>query len=331
WKKQILYIVVGSMSLVGVTLLDYHLYARFARHFYIANLILLLIVLKFAPNINGAARWINLAGFKFQPSEFAKVLVILALAAFLTKHHETIRELKTFLLSLLYILPPMALIFKQNDLGTALVVLAIWFGMVFMAGVRVRHLVGLIVIGSLLFTGLWMSGKVIKDYQKQRITTWLRSIFDPEADKGKAGYHVYQARTAIGSGQFFGKGWLQGTMVHGGYIPERQTDFIYTTVGEEFGFIGCCVVLTLYAGILFRGIVIVASSDEDLYGKLIGSGVLAMFAFHVLINIGMNVGILPVTGVPLPLISAGGSNVIVTLTSIGLLESVSIHRHQLLF
>jgi rod shape determining protein RodA len=327
WKKQIIWLVIGSAGMVGAVYLDYHVLTRWSRHIYLGNLAMLLVVLKFAHSINGAARWINLAGFKFQPSEFAKLFVIVTLAVFLTKNHERIKEFGTFMLSLAYIALPMLLIFRQPDLGTALVVLAIWAGMVFIAGAKLTHLVSLVMCGALLVTGLWVSGKVIKPYMKRRIMVYLF----PDMDRSGAGWQVSQAKTVIGSGQFLGKGFLQGQMVHGGYIPERQTDFIYTTVGEELGFVGCVGLVMLYGLLLFRGALIIAAANEDTLGKLIATGVVSMFAFHVILNIGMNIGILPVAGVPLPLISAGGSNVILMLIGVGLLESVAIHRHQLMF
>jgi rod shape determining protein RodA len=326
-KKQMIWVVIGSVGLVLTTGIDYHLYARFARHLYILNLLLLTLILKVGHTTNGAVRWIRVGSFQFQPSEFAKLFLILTLAIYLTKRQETIREFKTLFLSFLYVAIPITLIFKQPDLGTALVVLAIWFGMVYMAGARLKHLFALVVAGSLLFTGLWISGKVIRSYQKQRLVTFI----NPEADPNKAGYHVMQARIAIGSGGMWGKGLLRSTVVRGGYIPEKQTDFIFTTVGEEFGFIGTVVVVALYGGILFRGSAIIAANDKELLGKLIAAGIVTMFAFHVIVNIGMNIGIMPVAGVPLPLISAGGSNMLTTLLCIGLLESISMHRHELIF
>jgi rod shape determining protein RodA len=330
-KRQLVWIVLGTAGLIAATLVDYHLYARFDRYIYGFNLVSLAIVLKFAHGINGAARWINIAGFKFQPSEFAKLCVILTLAIFLARHHDTIREPKTFLLSLLHIAVPMVLIFKQPDLGTALVLLAIWFGMVFMAGAKVKHLAVLVLTGVLLFATLWHTGKIIKGYQRQRLVTWYESLSDPDANKGGAGYHVSQARVAIGSGQMWGKGLLHGSLVRGGYVPEKQTDFIFSDIGEELGFGGTLILAILYGGLLLRGVQVIRAADEDILGKLIASGVVSMLAFHVVENIGMNIGIMPVAGVPLPFISAGGSNMLTLMTCIGLLQSITRNRHQLLF
>ncbi len=330
-KRQLLWIVLGTGGLIAGTLVDYHLYTRFVRYIYVFNLLSLAVVLKFAHSINGAARWINIAGFKFQPSEFAKLCVILTLAIFLTKHHDTIHEVKTFLFSLLHVAVPMALIFKQHDLGTALVLLAIWFGMVFVAGAKSKHLAVLLVTGVLLFGGLWQTGKIIEGYQRQRLVTWYDSLFDPDADKNKTGYHVSQARVAIGSGGMWGKGLLHGSLVRGGYVPEKQTDFIFTDIGEELGFAGTLFLVVLYGLLLFRGVLVIRSADEDMLGKLIGAGVVSMLAFHVVVNIGMNIGLMPVAGVPLPFISAGGSNMLTLMTCVGLLQSITRNRHQLLF
>ena len=327
WKKQIIWLALGSAGMFAAANIDFHAYTRFERPIYVTNLLLLAAVLVFAHSINGAARWINLFGFKFQPSEFAKLLVIITLAIYLQANREKIHEFGTFIKSLMYVFLPMVLIFKQPDLGTALVILAIWVGMTFIAGAKIQHMVLLAAGMSVLFCGLWYSGKVIKPYQRKRIIAFL----NPDADKSGSGWHVSQAKTAIGSGQFLGKGLFKGSMVHGGYIPEKQTDFIYTTVGEELGFVGSTGLVILYGVMLLRCLLIMACAEEDMLGKLIAAGIIAMFGFHILLNIGMNIGIMPVAGVPLPLVSAGGSNVLVTLYCIGLLQSIAVNRHQLVF
>jgi rod shape determining protein RodA len=327
YKKQILWMVLGYGGLIAATWIDYHIYQRTARHFYVVNLLLLTLVLIFAHKTNGAARWIRIAGFEFQPSETAKLFIILTLGTYLARHQETIGSWRTLFMSLGHILVPTLLIFKQPDFGTSLVLVAIWAGMVFMAGADLRKIGALALAGIALFAVVWHSNKIIRPYQKERLTVFL----DPEADPSGSGYHVVQARIAIGSGRIWGKGLLHSTQVKGGFIPEKQTDFIFTDIGEELGLVGGILVILIYAGLLWRGYHIIAEVDEDIYGKLVATGVVTMIAFHVVVNIGMNVGIVPVAGVPLPLISAGGSNVLVTLFSIGLLESVSVHRHQLLF
>lgn len=327
-KKQMICIGIGTVGLIVMAALDYHHLARFSRHLYLLNLGLLLLVELpiFGHAAKGGGRWIKIAGFQFQPSELAKLLVIITLGVFLTQAQERIKEPKIVFLSFLLVAVPAALILHQPDLGTALVIFAIWYGMILMAGARWQHLVIIPLIGILAFTGYWHSGKM-RTYQKNRLISFIH----PEADPKETGYHVLQARIAIGSGGMWGKGLLKSTQVHGGYIPEKQTDFIFTDVGEELGFVGSVAVILLYALLLLRGVLIISASHEDPLGKLIASGIVTMFAFHIIINIGMNLGILPVVGVPLVLVSYGGTSIVVTLLSIGLLQSISRHRHQLLF
>lgn len=330
-KKQVIWVLLGSGGLALTTSLDYHLYARVAKYLYWINLTLLLIVKFKGHATNGAARWIKIGAFQLQPSEFAKLFVILTLGVWLARRHEELKEVKTLALSFLYISIPMLLILKQPDMGTALVIIAIWFGMVYMAGARLKHLGAFALTGLVAFSILLLTGKINK-YQVDRLQTFSSQIMgSKDAGAKKEGYHVYQARIAIGSGGLWGKGFLHSTQVRGGYIPEKQTDFIFTTVGEELGFAGALTITILYGFLLWRGTQIIAASDEDILGKLIATGIVTMLAFHIVVNIGMNIGIVPVAGVPLPLISSGGSNMLLTLTAIGLLQSVVRHRHQLLF
>ena len=330
-KKQIIWVILGTAGLALTSTLDYHLYTRVARHLYWINLVLLLLVKLKGHATNGAARWIRIGAFQFQPSEFAKLFIILTLGAYLARRHEEIKEFKTLALSFFYISVPTVLILRQPDLGTALVVIAIWFGMVYMAGARLKHLGAFFAAGLALFGLLLATGKINK-YQRDRLQTFQAQIMGREsAGAKKEGYHVAQARIAIGSGGLWGKGFLHSTQVRGGYIPEKQTDFIFTTIGEELGFAGAFLITILYGGLLWRGTQIIAAADEDVLGKLIATGVVTMLAFHVIVNIGMNIGIVPVTGVPLPLISSGGSSMLLTLATIGLLQSIARHRHQLLF
>ena len=330
-KKQIVWVLLGSGGLALTTALDYHQYARVAKYLYWINLALLLIVKLKGHATNGAARWIKIGSFQLQPSEFAKLFVILTLGVWLARRHEEIKEVKTLALSFLYISIPMLLILKQPDLGTALVIIAIWFGMVYIAGAKLKHLGAFALAGLGIFSVLLLTGKINK-YQKDRLQTFSSQIMgSKDAGAKKEGYHVLQARIAIGSGGMWGKGFLHSTQVRGGYIPEKQTDFIFTTIGEELGFAGALTITALYGILLWRGTQIIAASDEDVLGKLIATGVVTMLGFHIIVNIGMNIGIVPVAGVPLPLISSGGSNMLLTLAAVGLLQSIALHRHQLLF
>ncbi|MEP6757173.1 MAG: rod shape-determining protein RodA [Chthonomonadales bacterium] len=325
YQKQMMFAVLGVVAMVATASYDYARLPRLSRWFYGLNITFLLYVLYFVPKIKGAARWINLGPIQFQPSEFAKIAMIICLAAWLQKRSEKITELPTLLASLAYIGLPMALIFKQPDLGTSLVLLAIWFGMTFIAGAKVSHLLSIALVGLILFTGMWRLD-IVKQYQKDRLSAFI----NPEWDPKEAGYHVLQSRIAVGSGRIWGKGLLQGTQAHGKFIPENHTDFIFTVIGEEGGFVFSSLLVFLYGGILYRGSVVMAQAEDQL-GRLLATGVVSLYAFHIIVNIGMTVGIMPVTGVPLPLFSYGGSNLLLNLVAIGILLSIGMRRHKLTF
>jgi rod shape determining protein RodA len=325
YQKQTVFAFVGLVALIATASIDYARLWRFTHWLYGLNLFFLVVVMKFAPPVKGAQRWISLGFFQFQPSEFAKITVIICLAAYLLRRLETIHKLPVLLGSLLFVGIPWALIFKQPDLGTSLVLLAIWFGMAYIAGARTRHLLAIVVVGVSLFGLLWKLD-VIKPYQKARLIVFV----DPEWDPKDAGYHVIQSRIAVGSGQVWGKGYGQGSQAHGRFIPENHTDFIFTVVGEEGGFFASTLLIALYAGLLLRGAMVIAQA-EDMFGRLIATGVVSMYAFHIIVNIGMTIGIMPITGVPLPLVSYGGTSLLLNLLAIGLLLSVGMRRHRLVF
>jgi rod shape determining protein RodA len=325
YQKQMVWSVAGLIALVGAASIDYARLPRLATWLYGINIVLLVVVMKFAAPVKGAQRWINLGFFQMQPSESAKIILIICLAAFLQRKQEKIKELPTLLASLAYIGAPWFLIFKQPDLGTSLVVMAIWFGMTYIAGAKVKHLLAIIVVGLSLFGLMWKLN-IIKDYQKARLIVFINPQFDPK----DAGYHVIQSRIAVGSGQVWGKGIGQGSQAHGRFIPENHTDFIFTVIGEEGGFFLSTLLIALYGGLLLRGAMVMAQA-EDTLGKLIATGVVSMYAFHIIVNIGMTIGIMPITGVPLPLVSYGGSSLILNLLAIGLLLSVGMRRHRLVF
>lgn len=325
YQKQITWIVIGLVALVGMTSIEYSRLARLARPLYITNLALLVIVWKFAPHVKGAARWIPVFGFQLQPSEVAKLVMIVCLAAFIARRYEQMKELGTLTATFAYVALPTALIFKQPDLGTSMVLLAIWFGMTWVAGARIQHLALFVLAGAVLFAGAWKLN-VLQDYQKNRIVAFI----NPEIDPQDAGYHVIQARIAVGSGQVLGKGFRQGTQVQGKFIPENQTDFIFTVVGEEGGFVVSALLVLLYGAILLRGVSLISEVEETL-GRLMAAGIVSMLAFHIIVNIGMNIGIMPVTGVPLPFFSYGGSSMVLNLAAIGLLLGIGMRKHRLTF
>jgi rod shape determining protein RodA len=330
-RKQLVGVVLGVALALFLARSDYELLLkRYAHYLYPLNIFLLLVVLSHFGGhaAKGASRWIKLGPVELQPSEFAKVILIGTLALYLTRHSETITEWRTVLKSLVHIGVPMLLIAKQPDLGTALVLLAIWFGMLAIAGARPQHLLAVLLGGVLLFAGLWHfnPGHVLKDYQKNRLEVFL----NPSADPRDTGYHLRQSQIAIGAGGMGGEGYLQGTQSNGKFIPEQHTDFIWTVVGEEGGFVVCLLLLFLYLVLLERGVAVMADCD-DLLGRLLAAGVLSMLTFHVVVNVGMTMGIMPVVGVPLPFFSYGLSSLLVNLAAVGLLLSVAARKHRVMF
>ena len=326
-RKQAVGIVLGGAALLGLALSDYQrLLKRYARYLYPLNLVALLVVLKVGHNSHGAARWISLGPIQIQPSEFAKVILICTLALFLVKNAETIRTWPTLLLSFAHIGVPMLLIAKQPDLGTALVLISIWFGMVIVAGARASHLLILLLTGVLLFAAVWHFNIILKPYQKTRLVVFL----NPDSDPVNTGYHIHQSEIAIGSGQVSGEGYGRGMQSNGNFIPEQHTDFVFTIVGEEGGFAASLVLLALYLLVLERGVIVMADC-EDRLGRLLVAGVLSLLTFHIVVNMGMTMGIMPVVGVPLPFFSYGLSSLLVNMVAVGLLLSVAARKHRVMF
>ncbi len=325
-ERQIVFAACGIVAAVILASINHAVYHRHAGKLYGWTVVVLLVVLRLGHESKGAQRWIAVGPFQFQPSEFAKIALIIALAVFFVKRHDEIRGLKTFALSFAYLAVPMLLIFRQPDLGTSLVLLAIWVTAAFVAGTDVKNIVIFAAVAGALGFAAWNVPGVMKDYQKARVISFI----NPAADPLGSGYHVTQSRIAIGSGQILGKGYLRGTQRELRFIPEQHTDFIFTVVGEEMGFAGAAGLVALYFVLLWRALNIVAAS-EDVTGRVIAAGVLGMLLFHVFVNIGMTLGIMPVTGVPLPLFSYGGSSLMSNLMAIGLLEGISMRRHRISF
>ncbi|MDH7603107.1 MAG: rod shape-determining protein RodA [Armatimonadota bacterium] len=325
-ERQLVYALIGILGAIIAASIDHETYHRYAGKLYGWTIVLLLFVLKFGHQSKGAVRWIALGPFQFQPSEFAKVVMVICLAIFFATRQDQIREFKTVVLSLLYIAVPMLLIFKQPDLGTSLTLIAIWVVTAFVAGVDAKHLLAFGLFAVLLGVAAWYVPGVMKDYQKARLVSFI----NPNADPLGSGYHVIQSRIAIGSGRFLGKGYLKGTQRKLRFIPEQHTDFIFTVVGEELGFVGAVGLVALYFIFLWRALDIMAAA-EDARGRLIAAGIVGMFLFHIFVNLGMTLGIMPVTGVPLPFFSYGGSSLVTALIAVGLLEGISIRRHKISF
>ena len=322
-QRQGISIVIDIALAAFLMNFDYKILQRYGNHFYVFNLILLILVMLVGQTALGAQRWIALGPISIQPSEFSKLIMIIALAAMLEKRGGKINTITDLAPVASYVGVPFLLVLKQPDLGTSLVFLAIFFGMVFVAGVRLRLLLGIFGAGLAAMPVLW---HFLKDYQKMRIMVFM----DPNVDPLGAGYHIIQSKIAIGSGMLFGKGLFGGTQSQLNFLPENHTDFIFSVVGEELGFVGCAILLLLYLVVLWRGIRI-AQDASDMFGRLLAVGITSMIAFHVLINVGMTMGIMPVTGIPLPLMSYGVSSLTTNIMAIAILLNIQLRRQKLLF
>lgn len=322
-QRQGISIVIDIALAAFLMNFDYKILQRYGNHFYVFNLILLILVMLVGQTALGAQRWIALGPISIQPSEFSKLIMIIALAAMLEKRGGKINTITDLAPVAAYVGVPFLLVLKQPDLGTSLVFLAIFFGMVFVAGVRLRLLLGIFGAGLAAMPVLW---HFLKDYQKMRIMVFM----DPNVDPLGAGYHIIQSKIAIGSGMLFGKGLFGGTQSQLNFLPENHTDFIFSVVGEELGFVGCAILLLLYLVVLWRGIRI-AQDASDMFGRLLAVGITSMIAFHVLINVGMTMGIMPVTGIPLPLMSYGVSSLTTNIMAITILLNIQLRRQKLLF
>ena len=293
---------------------------RWSPWLYLVGIGLLVAVLVFGHIGKGAQRWLNLGFIRFQPSEMVKLAVPMMIAWFLSEKALP-PDWKRMIFSLLMIVIPVLLIFKQPDLGTSLLVASAGIFALFLAGISWKTITASLASLAALAPALWF---FMKDYQRQRVLTFM----NPESDPLGSGYHIIQSKIAIGSGGIYGKGWLNGTQSHLEFLPERHTDFIFAVLAEEFGFIGIVILLMLYLLIIFRGLYI-ASRGQDTYSRLLGGSLILVFFVYLFVNTGMVSGILPVVGVPLPLISYGGTSLVTLMAGFGILMSIHTHRKLL--
>lgn len=322
-QRQGLFLTVDVLLVILLLRLDYHVLKQVALPLYVITLILLVGVMFFGHSTMGAQRWIRLGPVIFQPSEFSKVFIIVCLAAFLDKQAGSLEHWKEYLPAGLFLLAPFVLVLRQPDLGTALVFGAIGFSMFWVCGFKTRWIAWMTGVLICLSPLIW---HFLHEYQRNRIRVFL----NPELDPFGAGYHVIQSKIAIGSGLLLGKGWMQGTQSQLNFLPENHTDFIFAVAGEEFGFIGAVVILLLYLILIWRGLTI-ALNAEDRFGMLLATGITGMYLFHVLVNIGMTAGIMPVTGVPLPFLSYGVSSLTTNMLLAGLLLNINLRKTRLQF
>ena len=319
--RQSIYAVVGIALMLAVARVDYSRFRELRVGIYTAMIGLILAVLMLGEATRGSRRWIDLPFFTFQPSELGKVLLVITLAAFVLDRARAGTERRLTLRILALGLVPAGLVFIQPDLGTALVYGVITLSVLFIAGIRWQYFVTLIgvivtVILGVLVVAPAAGVNILAPYQQDRLTAFLH----PSDDPAESSYQINQALIAVGSGGKTGRG-DDATQTQNGFLPERQTDFIFAVVGERFGFVGAAFLLLLYALLIWRALRTMTLS-KNLYGSMIAGAIAAMLMFQVFVNIGMNLGIMPITGIPLPLMSSGGSSVIVTFLALGLLQSI---------
>ena len=317
-KRQSLWALSGFLFLTIIIFIDYHNLERYSKVIYLGAIILLIMVIFAGRSTYGARRWLAIGPFDFQPSEFAKIALIAFLADFLSKNKQKLDNFFYYLLPFAYTGLLILLVFMQPDLGTSLVYLAILIIMLFAVGVKIKYLVFTFFAALSSVPALWI---FLKDYQKNRLILFLNPNLDPLG----GGYNVIQSRIAIGSGGFLGNGIFSGLQSQLNFLPAQHTDFIFSVVGEELGFVGTILLLGLYTIILWRGIKI-ALEARDLLGSLLAAGAVSFLFFHIVVNIGMAMGMLPATGLPLPFLSYGGSFMISNLIVIGILLNVELHK-----
>jgi rod shape determining protein RodA len=324
--RQALYTFVGSLLFVAALFVDPDAYRRLRRPIYFGTLAVMLFVLIAGAATRGSKRWVDVGFFTFQPSEFGKVLFVLVLAGFLAERSRTITSVRAPLAAIGYGLAPIVLVFMQPDIGTALVYTAALAAVLFVAGVRWSHLGVLVTVATLLALAvLWFlpsaGVNVLKPYQAQRLTGWTHPNDDPRG----ATYNVRQSITAVGAGGLRGRGVLGATQTRLDYLPEHATDFAFASLAEERGFSGASILLLLYLLIVWRALKIVAGA-RDVYSAIVAGGLAFMFMFQVFVNAAMTMGTAPITGIPLPFVSVGGSSMITNFLAVGILEAIHLRR-----
>ena len=311
--------ILGLIIFFLVIFFDLRLIFGYAYVIFFLSIISLVIIPFFGIESNGATRWINIAGISLQPSEFVKYTLILALAKYFHSINNDSSFIKTLIIPLIITIVPVLLVITQPDLGTALIILLGGISLFWISGLNYKYFIAGVFSILCSLPVLW---QYLKDYQKDRVLTF----FNPERDPLGNGYHIMQSKIALGSGGIFGKGYMEGTQSHLNFLPEMQTDFIFTMLGEEFGFIGTLLLLLIYAALIMISIRL-ALKSRSLFSKYLSLGVCNVFFIYVFVNIGMVTGLLPVVGVPLPFISYGGSSMLAVMFGFGLLMNCYINRN----
>lgn len=320
-KRQLIFFTLAYCGMITIAQFNVSILERWAPWLYVGGVILLVLVLVVGVGAKGAQRWLSLGGFRFQPSEILKLAMPITIAAYLARRHIP-PSFKHVLCSLAIVALPTLLILKQPDLGTSILIATSGLMVLFFAGLRWRYIFG---AAGLLVSAAWPFWQfVMHDYQKRRVLT----LFNPEADKLGAGWNIIQSKTAIGSGGIDGKGWMNGTQSQLDFLPEGHTDFIIAVLAEEFGLIGVLFLLSLYVLIIGRGLWI-SLNAQSTFSRLLAASITFTFFVYVFVNIGMVSGLLPIVGVPLPLVSYGGTALVTLMTGFGILMSISTEQRRI--
>lgn len=332
-QKQAVSVVLGLLIIFIMQAFDYKIFKEYAVFIYITMLAILTATLFLGSGVAGGAHWISIGGFSLQTSELSKIMLILVLAAVIDNNSDDMGYLKGMFLPSIVAFIPFTLVILQNDLGTALVLFFIYLIMLFAGGGNFKYMAS-VFGGGFLFVVSLITAHVIfdtplpflKEYQLNRLIVFINPNIDPHG----SGYNIIQSIIALGSGRTFGKGLFAGTQNQLNFLPEKHTDFIFSVIGEEFGFIGAAVVILLFLFLLWQFLSI-AENARDRYGYLVMIGIIAMFLFHVLENIGMTMGIMPITGIPLPFISYGGTFMLTSLTAVAIAININLRKNKLMF
>lgn len=317
-KNQFLFLLIGIFLYAVFSVIDYRILGYFWKHIYISTVVLLVLTDVVGREILGSARWLQIGSFTVQPSEFAKVVVIIVVSHLLSSSSDTFKNYKIPLKVAALVLPIAILVFFQPDLGTSIVIFSILFGLYWYGGLKKIYFLLLVLLAGVFSSPVW---GILKDYQKERILVFL----NPKLDVLGSGYNVLQSTIAIGSGGLWGRGYGRGTQSHLLFLPVFWTDFIFAAFAEEWGFVGVVILLLLFS-ILLYSIVHISVNTKDTFGSLVCMGVFVVFFLQFIVNVGMNLSLMPVTGIPLPLVSYGGSSLLSSAILLGLVQSVYIHE-----
>ena len=321
FKKQLIFAGIGFFLMILLSFFDWRVLREnpyLILVFYLFCILALLGLFFFAPEIRGVKAWYKLGSISIDPIEFTKITLVLLLAKYFSMRHIEVYRIRHILLSGLYIFLPVALIFRQPDLGSVLILIAVWVGILIISGIKLRHFLVLVLIFLLISIFSWFL--LLKNYQKERIISFLQPQLEPLG----MGWSQNQAKIAIGSGGIFGQGLGRGSQTQYGFLPEPQTDFTFAAIAEETGFLGVSVLLLLFSILLWR-ILKIAFLSQANFPRLFASGLAIILVSQIFINIGMNLGLLPIIGIPLPLVSYGGSSFIATLIGLGIAQSIKTH------